>query len=287
MIHISFMARPTSVHFLRLLHFRLSPNRFLVCRPSAKVWLIGFVFVGGMVLACGLGSSVTGPKTTDDHGCQNRANPAVTTADPEMGSSLVRPLFLDARDYDQDFVGPWGDALDLGHPAGALFAVVCAYLYQQCWFPDRIVRFGFLISLGWLAIAFSRYFFEILDWRLSFYLCSAFLAFLFLFIDISMSTVQEKRHLTLFYLSMSIGGALGGVLNSVIAPVLFDDLYEGPLTLFITACVLGWSMWRQFLVVRFDEENLIPNYDRWGCKRWSRGLCCVRFQSAGLCLQEP
>jgi len=38
------------------------------------------------------------------------------------------------------------------------------------------------------------------------------------------------RHLTLFYVIMSIGGALGGVFNSILAPVVFDGLYEGLMT---------------------------------------------------------
>lgn len=39
------------------------------------------------------------------------------------------------------------------------------------------------------------------------------------------------RHLTEFYLWISAGGALGGVLNSLVAPLVFDSLAEVPLTL--------------------------------------------------------
>jgi hypothetical protein len=39
-----------------------------------------------------------------------------------------------------------------------------------------------------------------------------------------------RRHLTLFYVTMSVGGALGGLFNSIIAPVAFDWLTEFPMT---------------------------------------------------------
>ncbi|AZL61217.1 transporter [Tabrizicola piscis] len=40
----------------------------------------------------------------------------------------------------------------------------------------------------------------------------------------------DARHLTVFYLTMSIGGALGGVFNSIVAPIVFDRLTEYPVT---------------------------------------------------------
>ena len=45
-----------------------------------------------------------------------------------------------------------------------------------------------------------------------------------------------ERHLTVFYVTMSVGGALGGLFNSILAPMIFNDVYEGPITL--VACTL-------------------------------------------------
>lgn len=51
--------------------------------------------------------------------------------------------------------------------------------------------------------------------------------------------------LTLFYLAMSLGGALGGAFNSLAAPILFDGLAEGPVTLLAAAAlVLSPAAWR-------------------------------------------
>ena len=46
------------------------------------------------------------------------------------------------------------------------------------------------------------------------------------------------RHLTEFYLWLSVGGALGGLLNAIVAPLLFDAVLEYPLVL-VLACLLN------------------------------------------------
>ena len=47
----------------------------------------------------------------------------------------------------------------------------------------------------------------------------------------------DGRYLTEFYLSMSVGGVLGGLFNALIAPVLFTTVLEYPLAL-VLACAL-------------------------------------------------
>ncbi len=48
--------------------------------------------------------------------------------------------------------------------------------------------------------------------------------------------------LTEFYLLMSLGGVLGGVFNAMIAPLVFNDLYEYPLAI-VLACLLYPGTW--------------------------------------------
>lgn len=45
------------------------------------------------------------------------------------------------------------------------------------------------------------------------------------------ATRPDPAHLTLFYLVVSVGGALGGLLNGVVAPLLFDGVWEYFLTI--------------------------------------------------------
>lgn len=47
-----------------------------------------------------------------------------------------------------------------------------------------------------------------------------------------------RQHLTEYYLWVSAGGILGGLLNAFIAPVVFSDFWEYPLTLIVAAALL-------------------------------------------------
>ena len=53
------------------------------------------------------------------------------------------------------------------------------------------------------------------------------------------------RHLTLFYLMIAIGGALGGVLVGLLAPVLFVAYFELPIGLFLCAALVSIVVWRE------------------------------------------
>ena len=62
----------------------------------------------------------------------------------------------------------------------------------------------------------------------------------------------EPEHLTLFYLIMAVGGALGGIFCALIAPLLFDWVYEHPILILAAAFLvplpplLPWADWFRF-----------------------------------------
>jgi hypothetical protein len=53
------------------------------------------------------------------------------------------------------------------------------------------------------------------------------------------------RHLTLFYLMLSVGGALGGMLVGLVAPAVFTAYFELPLGLFLCAALVVMVLWRE------------------------------------------
>jgi spermidine synthase len=61
----------------------------------------------------------------------------------------------------------------------------------------------------------------------------------------------HARHLTEFYLWLSVGGVLGGVFNALIAPVVFDNLWEYPIVLALACLARPWPesrlAWREHL----------------------------------------
>ncbi len=85
----------------------------------------------------------------------------------------------------------------------------------------------------------------------------------------------DARHLTVYYLTMSVGGALGGVFNSIIAPVAFDRLSEFPVTVALCVVLLvagrsrnlpreiaiGLAMGFLLLVVMLDVVPLIRDLE--------------------------
>ena len=48
----------------------------------------------------------------------------------------------------------------------------------------------------------------------------------------------SARHLTGFYLAMSLGGVLGGIFNALVAPIVFDRVAEYPLALALACLAL-------------------------------------------------
>jgi hypothetical protein len=77
------------------------------------------------------------------------------------------------------------------------------------------------------------------------------------------------EHLTDFYLCMSIGGALGGLFNALVAPVVFDRVLEYPLALAL-ACLLA-----------------IPHRTAWSIRQLARDVAfaaAIAVGTAGLLL---
>ncbi len=99
--------------------------------------------------------------------------------------------------------------------------------------------------------------------------------------------------LTLFYLVMSAGGALGGLFTALIAPLLFDWAWEHPLLVFAAAALLPlprWFDWRRLpglepqmariamlLLIGFAE---LLTWQLWD-KQWDTDAATLRMLLAG------
>jgi len=55
----------------------------------------------------------------------------------------------------------------------------------------------------------------------------------------------SPRYLTSFYLMVSVGGAVGGLLIGFVAPYFTNALYDLPVVLCLTAFLLLWLLWRE------------------------------------------
>lgn len=92
-------------------------------------------------------------------------------------------------------------------------------------------------------------------------------------------TRPATKHLTEFYLWISIGGVLGGIFNSLIAPVIFSTVLEYPLILVLGAMLLpvghrngrrSRTNWRNILLFLGVPLVLVP-LAYWSTAKWHAG----------------
>ncbi|WP_439156561.1 spermidine synthase [Yoonia sp.] len=106
------------------------------------------------------------------------------------------------------------------------------------WIGRRHLDVLFLISLAMFAIVLTGIKLGTVTIPLTVVLL---LAFFFIAMK-AHQTLYDARpgpeNLTVFYLVMSVGGALGGLFNAILAPSLFTDLHEARITVFLAAFLL-------------------------------------------------
>ncbi len=126
-----------------------------------------------------------------------------------------------------------------------LLTFVLTFTNRPVW-NTRIIDLLFLISLAFFVSIYGLRDLAGVTILLT-------LLLLLAFFNIAMKahrTLYEARpdhgNLTLFYVTMSVGGALGGLFNSLLAPVIFSDLQEGRVTILVALLVLmaGAGTWR-------------------------------------------
>lgn len=108
---------------------------------------------------------------------------------------------------------------------------------QQTFVPDTWLKTHFSLSTFFLIYVFSTNALAHGSITLAAALLLAFFS-VALFAHRQLYLARpDGSQLTVFYLVMSIGGALGGLYNSIIAPIIFDALREGPATVAMAAII--------------------------------------------------
>lgn len=113
---------------------------------------------------------------------------------------------------------------------------------------------AWLVGMAWL-LADSRFQFDL--WlQAGTYLSGLFVACLFCHGELYRAR-PSARHLTAFYLTLSAGGAVGGLLVAVVAPLAFNAYYELGISLAVVAAlaavrfapVNAWARWSSLIVL--------------------------------------
>lgn len=117
-----------------------------------------------------------------------------------------------------------------------IFSFVITFT-QRPWLPDRVLPKLSLAACAVMAVLMTSYARGLPTW-------GAGLIFAPMLFVIATSAHRllylhrpDSTRLTVFYICMSVGGALGGLFNSILAPYVFDSLHEGWLSV-ISAAVI-------------------------------------------------
>lgn len=128
---------------------------------------------------------------------------------------------------------------------------------RPTWYSRRwMALIGTVTSLAVLTIASAG-----LDLPLQIVIYGAFLfSFCMLCHGEVVRLRPGARHLTLFYLLIAAGGALGGLFVSLVAPVIFNDFWEFQLMIPAGWMIIAYAWW-------YDEESPLHSGDRllFGC----------------------
>ncbi|HZV79136.1 MAG TPA: fused MFS/spermidine synthase [Candidatus Binatus sp.] len=219
--------------------FVLEPN--LGLRAQSTIWMAGY-FV--LVLLLGLSALIA-------HRGANPSEPATETAEGASASvetlSTTRKLrwvllafvpsslMLSVTSYISAEVAPlpllWVIPLAL-----YLLTLVIAFSGDS---HSRLRQLYFLAPIALLALVLliANQFTPAIPLAMLIHLVAFFIIALTCH-SVLAADRPAKEHLTEFYLWVAIGGALGGVLNAIVAPAIFPGVYEYPLVLVLAAFFL-------------------------------------------------
>ncbi|MDR0786743.1 MAG: fused MFS/spermidine synthase [Gemmatimonadota bacterium] len=219
--------------------------RFRLTEQSL-VWTGGFVALIGLIAACGIRSRWTGGFIAPDESVRDELNSAegsrLTVRDRLFWIALAfvpSSLLQGATTYITTDVAPaplfWVLPLAL-----YLLSFTLAFSRRQLLRRSTLLTLQ-LIALGGVMVVMLRS--DSLRnpsvW-IPLHLLALFLTGLVCHGELSQRR-PAVNHLTEFYLWVAAGGALGGVFNVLVAPVIFSRLWEYPVVLVLACLVRPWQ----------------------------------------------
>ena len=192
-------------------------------------WAVGFVMLGGALAASGMftkGPAAKAP-TAERHDAAPGLSPmtvAVWGFLAFIPSSLMLVVTMKISIDMGSFPLVWAVPL-------ALYLLTFVLVFtNRPFLSDRALRGMAMIGLAVLGYYVLGLHGNYLDWTAVGILLACFFAVALYAHRRLYGLRPAGHHLTGFYLTMSVGGALGGLFNSIIAPVAFAGLQEAIIT---------------------------------------------------------
>jgi hypothetical protein len=226
-----------------LLGYPLLIEAYLPIPLQAKTWSVSYIFLAGMILACAiiaLKSSRIGMKHLNS-GTMD-ASPGLKVEQRIRWVLLAfvpSSLLLGVTNYI---------TIDIAQVPLLWIIPLAIYLitFILVFAPKPVIPHRFMVRvqpflLVPLSILFYWGFTKIVAWPfIPFHLLVFFVTAMVCHGEIAYSR-PSTFHLTEYYLWISVGGVLGGVFNTLVAPQVFNSLAEYPLMIAI-ACLLRPSL---------------------------------------------
>ena len=116
--------------------------------------------------------------------------------------------------------------------------------YQRTLFLPMLAVF--VIGMAWTLADKDLHF--MLYWQIGLFSAGLFVACMFCHGEL-VAIKPHPRHLTVFYLMVSIGGALGALLVGIIAPLTLPAYYELEISIVALAAMATYLVWRKYHVI--------------------------------------
>lgn len=198
-------------------------------------WATGFILLGALLLA-------TGTLARGDGSAPRLVAPATCTGSMEMvppkARDIGRWLFLAFVPSSLMLAVTAKISTDLGSfpllwtiPLSLYLLTFVLSFTKRLLLPKRLLDFLFLIGFVGLASLVIGMWGGAMTFRAAILAVACFFVVALKAHCRLYEVRPHGRDLTLFYVAISVGGAFGGIFNSIIAPLLFDNLYESAVTL--------------------------------------------------------
>ncbi|WP_411889070.1 fused MFS/spermidine synthase [Yoonia sp. SDW83-1] len=226
-----------------LLAFPLVAEPLLGASQIGVLWAVGFVVLGGFLFTSGMAARRGGVNQSVENEPRTARPGLRTTAYWLFLAFIPSSLMLSVTAKISRDIGSF-----------PLIWVVPLAIYLLTFvltFTNR--PFFGKNALRWMLVcgmAFFCYFLtttsNILTWETVGLLLASFFGITMMAHAALYAARPDKSQLTYFYMMMSIGGALGGLFNSIIAPTIFDDLYETRIIIFLALALflVGGRKWK-------------------------------------------
>ncbi|WP_234999121.1 spermidine synthase [Ruegeria sp. AU67] len=223
---------------LALLAFPLLADPLLGASATSNIWSIGFVIFGGLMAICGLialrgSSSVIAPIAADIAKSTPKLKQIATwVLIAFVPSSLMLSFTTKA-------------STDLGSIPLIWVVPLATYLLSFIFAFAKLkrlnvksLRIPMILALAIGVVLLSNF----IDQHSTPIVFLLYIPVLFVIALYAHRLLYEMRppaeQLTVFYIALSIGGAFGGLFNSILAPLAFAQAVEAQLTLFLASGLL-------------------------------------------------